>query len=56
MDKLISRKFILSMVVVISINLLCWYGRIDAGVYATIMVATVGAYITGNVTQKNITK
>ena len=53
MDRLTSRKFILSVLALMSATGLCWAGHIADGVYATVMVATVGAYITGNVLQKD---
>ena len=47
-----SRKFILAMLALASATALCWYGRIADGVYSAVVIATVGAYITGNVVQK----
>lgn len=52
MDKLKSRKFIVSILALLSATGLCWAGHIADGVYATVVVGTVGAYITGNVLQK----
>ena len=46
--RLSSRKFILAVLALVSTSTLCWFGRIDAGVYATVTVATVGAYMTAN--------
>jgi len=54
--RLTSRKFILALLSLISCSILCWYGRIAEGVFATVVVATVGAYLTSNVLQKNITE
>lgn len=48
MDRLTSRKFLLSVMALLSTSTLCWFDRIDAGVYATVTVATVGAYLTAN--------
>jgi len=48
MDKLTSRKFILSLLSLLASTLLCWFGHIDDGVYATVITATVGAYMTAN--------
>jgi hypothetical protein len=56
MTSLLSRKFILSVLSVLSASLLCLGGYIHEGVYSAVMLGTVGAYITGNVTQKAITK
>ncbi len=48
-----GRKFILSIIVVILTSFLCWFNKIDQGVYSVVIVAVIGAYITGNVIQKN---
>jgi len=47
-----SRKFVLALLALVSSTVLCWYGRIADGVYSAVVIATVGAYITGNVLQK----
>ena len=46
----------MALLSLISCSILCWYGRIESGVFATVVVATVGAYLTANVLQKNITE
>ena len=51
-DRIISRKFILALFALVSATFLCYDGRIADGVYSTVVIATVGAYITGNVFQK----
>ncbi len=55
-DKLIyrigGRKFILSMATLLVTGGLCAFGYIHEGVYSTVVIAVVGAYIAGNVTQK----
>ena len=51
-----GRKFLATMASVASCTALAWFGRIDPGVYSVVMVATVGAYIAGNVTQKAVEK
>lgn len=48
----ISRKFILSLLTLLSASLLCWFGHIADGVYSAVVVATVGAYLAANVMQK----
>lgn len=56
MSALLSRKFILAVLSLVSASVLCWFGRVDAGVYSVVVVSTVGAYIAGNVTQKAAAK
>lgn len=46
-----GRKFILSMTVVILTSLLTWFGKLEPGIFATVIVAVVGAYVAGNVIQ-----
>jgi hypothetical protein len=52
MNKLLSRKFIVSVLSLVSVSVLVWFGKIDDGVFATCLVATVGAYLAANVAQK----
>jgi len=47
-----GRKFILSMISVLCTSVLCWFGKIDPGVFSVVMVATISAYMAGNVLQK----
>jgi hypothetical protein len=54
MEKLMSRKFILAFLSMLAVSVLCWFGKIEAGVFATVVVATVGAYLTANVAQKQV--
>ena len=54
--RLTSRKFIISVLALLSATGLCYFGHISDGVYSTVMIATVGAYITGNVLQKTQAK
>lgn len=49
---LLSRKFIIAFAAILSASLLVAFRLIADGVYATVMIATVGAYLTANVTQK----
>jgi hypothetical protein len=51
-----GRKFIVALASITSASLLVWLGRIDAGVYSVVMVATAGAYMAANVTQKATAK
>lgn len=44
-----GRKFILSVGTALIATLLVWFEKIDGTVFATVILATVGAFITGNV-------
>lgn len=47
-----GRRFLLALGCGIATSILCWHGKISGDVYATVVIATVGAYIAGNVWQK----
>jgi hypothetical protein len=51
-----SRKFILAALTLLSATGLVAFGLIADGVYSAVVIATVGAYITGNVAQKAVLK
>ena len=51
-----GRKFTLSVLTLLSVSILVWFGKIDAGIYSAVVIATVGAYITGNVFEKKVEK
>jgi len=53
---LLSRKFLLSMATLASNHYLVANTFIADGVYSAVMIATVGAYIAGNVVQKATAK
>lgn len=53
---LLSRKFLLSMATLASNHYLVANTFIADGVYSAVMIATVGAYIAGNVAQKATAK
>lgn len=53
---MMSRKFILAMCSLASATGLVAFGHIADGVYSAVVIATVGAYIAGNVAQKQIQK
>lgn len=55
-ERLTSRKFIVALAAIVSATLLMWFGKIADGVYSTILVATIGAYLTANVAQKTLVK
>lgn len=46
-----GQKFILSMVVVLLTTLLCWFSKIEPGIYSVVIVAVVGAFVAGDVIQ-----
>jgi hypothetical protein len=52
MNPLLSRKFILAVLTLASTSTLCWFDHIHEGVYSAVVIATVGAYLAANVTQK----
>lgn len=56
MSRFASRKFILALLTLCITAWLCAAGHIHEGVYSAIVIATVGAYIAGNVGQKVFTK
>ena len=51
-DFLGGRKFIAVMGCSFATTALTWAGKIDGNTYSLVIIATVGAYITGNVVQK----
>lgn len=51
-----SRKFIVSMFVIASADVLVWLGTIEPSVWGATVGTVVAAYIAGNVTQKATTK
>ena len=55
-SKWLSRKFIAAMSALASAHYLVQFGHIADGVYSAVVIATVAAYIVGNVTQKAMTK
>lgn len=50
---LLSRKFITASLAILSATILVACGAIADGVYATVVVATITAYFSANVIQKN---
>lgn len=47
-----GRRFLMTMGCGMATTLLTWFGKIDGGTYATVIIATVAAYIGGNTAQK----
>lgn len=56
MSRYLSRKFIAAMSALGCVQWALFEGLIDGDVYRTVIVATVAAYIAGNVTQKAVEK
>lgn len=56
MSRYASRKFLLALLSLGSATGLVCTGHIADGVYSAVVIATVGAYIAGNVSQKAVTK
>jgi hypothetical protein len=51
-SKYLSRKFLLALLALASATWLVYTQHIADGVYSAVVIATVGAYIVGNVAQK----
>lgn len=49
-----GRKFVMTLGCGLATTALTWFGKIDAATYSLVIVATVGAYINGNVVQKKV--
>lgn len=47
-----GRRFLLTCACWASTTALTWYGKVDAGVYATVIIAVLGTYVAGNTVQK----
>lgn len=56
MNRYMSRKFILALSTLASATWLVYADHIADGVYSAVVIATVGAYIAGNVAQKATAK
>lgn len=46
------RKFIATLLSLASATALMWAGKIEDGIYSTVVLGTVGVFIAGNVMQK----
>ena len=53
-----GRRFLLTVGSGIAVNFLQWAGKLDpaGSTYSMVVIATVAAYITGNVAQKKVEK
>jgi len=51
-NKFLSTKFVATVGCGIATTALCYLGKIDGNIYATVIISTVGAFIAGDVTQK----
>lgn len=49
-----GRRWLLTLISGAGTWLLTWGGKIDGSVYSTVTIATVAAYIVGNVTQRGV--
>ena len=54
LDTIGGRRFLLALISGAGTFMLCWTGRIDSNGYMLTTLGIVGAYITGNVSQKRI--
>lgn len=54
LDSLGGRRFLLTLISGAGTFTLCALGRIDANAYMLTTIGIVGAYITGNVSQRKI--
>lgn len=54
MKRFLSRKFLLAFFSLSSATMLVYNSNISDGVYSSVVIATVGAYLTSNVFQKKI--
>ena len=52
LDTIGGRRFLLTLGCGAVTSLLTWFGKIDGATYSLVTIATVGAYIAGNVTQR----
>lgn len=54
--RMTSRKFLLALASLVAASTLLWFGHIEPMVWRDVVIATIGAYITANVTQRVMTK
>jgi len=56
MNRYGSRKFLLACATLLSATALVWFKHISDGVYSAVVIATVGAYLTANVSQQAVNR
>lgn len=56
MSRLLSRKFLLALATLLIASWLLALGMVTALIWRDVVIATVGAYIAGNVVQKATSK
>ena len=54
LDRIGGRRFVLTVISGAGTWLLCWFGHIDGATYSGVTIATVAAYIVGNVAQRSV--
>lgn len=54
LDTFGGRKFLLCVGCHLISSLLLWFGKLDGSAYTTIILASVGAYIAGNVAASKV--
>jgi hypothetical protein len=54
LDTIGGRRFMLTVVSGMGTWVLCYLGKISGETYSVVTIATVAAYITGNVVQRHI--
>lgn len=52
LSKMGGRKFLLSIFVILLASILCWFGKIEDGIFSVIAVTVITAFSVANVTQK----
>ena len=53
-DTLGGRRFLLTVSTQVSVTALVWFGKVSDDVYSVVTLATVAAYIAGNVVQRKV--
>lgn len=52
MERLATRKFILAAATLLITALLVWFAKISDGVFSAVVIAVVGAFITGDIVER----